>query len=80
MQPEQESTNNSDGVMRFPWGQIGALQVLGNPRAKAYLRWFQGLPKTLRVYYLQRIVGTSPHRTKQSYKTSNKQQVTGLWT
>jgi len=75
--PEQESTNNSEGAMNFPWGRIGVLQVLGNPRAKAYLRWFQGLSKTRRVSYLQRIVGTSPHRTKQSYK---RQEVTGLWT
>jgi hypothetical protein len=59
------------GDLRFPWGRQSAWQTLQSPRSQAYLRWLadqQEFRPDRYMAYLERVVGSRPHRTKRSYQ------------
>jgi hypothetical protein len=56
------------GDLKLPWGLLSIVETLGSSRARAYLKWLQGLPQGRRAYYLKRVLKEQPHRTKTSYK------------
>jgi len=61
---DAETSTGIPGILRFPWGEMDLLHILGSGPALAYLHWFQDLPvgSERRAITLARLLRDLPYR------------------